>query len=38
MDSLGFNEESLMAAISHLVDHKVQGTSFVNIVPPHMVL
>jgi hypothetical protein len=38
MDSVGFDEESLIVALSHLVDHKAQRTSFVGMVPPNMVL
>ncbi|KAK1631764.1 hypothetical protein QYE76_006079 [Lolium multiflorum] len=38
MDMLGFAEDDLMAALSHLVDHKAQGSSFVNMIEPHRVL
>jgi hypothetical protein len=38
MDIVGFSKESLMSVLSHLVDHKAQGTNFVGMVPPHMVL
>ncbi|KAK1664554.1 hypothetical protein QYE76_052713 [Lolium multiflorum] len=35
MDMVGFVEEDLMAALSHLVDHKAQGSSFVGMNDPH---
>ena len=38
MDMLGFTEDDLMAALSHLVDHKAQGCSFVGMIEPHRVL
>ena len=38
MDIVGFTEESLMAALRHLVDNKAQGTSFVGINLPHRIL
>ncbi|KAK1610773.1 hypothetical protein QYE76_034446 [Lolium multiflorum] len=38
MDMLGFIEDDLMAALSHLVDHKDQGSSFVGMIEPHRVL
>ncbi|KAK1613134.1 hypothetical protein QYE76_036807 [Lolium multiflorum] len=38
MDMLGFAEEDLMAALSHLIDHKAQGCSFVGMIEPHCVL
>ncbi|XP_051212289.2 uncharacterized protein [Lolium perenne] len=38
MDMLGFAEDDLMAALSHLVDHKAQGSSFVGMIEPHRVL
>ncbi|KAK1679430.1 hypothetical protein QYE76_040278 [Lolium multiflorum] len=38
MDMLGFAEDDLMAAMSHLVDHKAQGCSFVGMIEPHRVL
>ncbi|KAK1603280.1 hypothetical protein QYE76_018323 [Lolium multiflorum] len=38
MDMLGFAEDHLMAALSHLVDHKAQGSSFVGMIEPHRVL
>jgi hypothetical protein len=38
MDIVGFTEESLMAALSHLVDNRAHGTSFVSMVPPHMTI
>jgi hypothetical protein len=38
MDNVGFSKESLMAALSHLVNHKAHGNNFVGMVPPHMVL
>ncbi|KAK1627133.1 hypothetical protein QYE76_001448 [Lolium multiflorum] len=37
MDMLGFAEDDLMAALSHPVDHKAQGSSFV-MIEPHRVL
>jgi hypothetical protein len=38
MDMLGFTEDDLMVALSHLVDHKAQGSSFVGMINPHHVL
>jgi hypothetical protein len=38
MDIVGFIEEALMAALSHLVDHKAQGTNFVGMVSAYKVL
>ncbi|KAK1646986.1 hypothetical protein QYE76_064791 [Lolium multiflorum] len=38
MDMLGFAEDDLMAALSHLVDHKAQGSSFVGMIEPHRIL
>ncbi|KAK1649161.1 hypothetical protein QYE76_066966 [Lolium multiflorum] len=38
MDMLGFVEDDLMAFLSHLVDHKAQGCSFVGMIEPHRVL
>ncbi|KAK1629383.1 hypothetical protein QYE76_003698 [Lolium multiflorum] len=38
MDMLGFAENDLMAALSHLVDHKAQSSSFVGMIEPHRVL
>jgi hypothetical protein len=38
MDVVGHTKEALMAGLSHLVDHKAQGTNFVGIVPPHNTL
>ncbi|KAK1682444.1 hypothetical protein QYE76_043292 [Lolium multiflorum] len=38
MDMLGFTEDDLMAALSHLVDHNAQGSSFVSMIEPHHVL
>lgn len=38
MDMLGFAEDDLMAALSHLVDHKAQGSSFIGMIEPHRVL
>ncbi|KAK1653956.1 hypothetical protein QYE76_071761 [Lolium multiflorum] len=38
MDMLGFAEDDLMAALSHLVDNKAQGSSFVSMIEPHRVL
>ncbi|XP_051230055.1 uncharacterized protein [Lolium perenne] len=38
MDMNGFTEEDLMAALSHLVDHKAQGSSFVGMNDPHRTL
>ncbi|KAK1618836.1 hypothetical protein QYE76_024353 [Lolium multiflorum] len=38
MDMLGFAEDDLMAALSHLIDHKAQGSSFVGMVEPHRVI
>ena len=38
MAQTGFEDEELMAALSHLVDNKAQGTSIVCIVAPHMIL
>jgi hypothetical protein len=38
MDGVSFSEEPFMAALNHLVNHKAHGTSFVEMVPPHMVL
>jgi hypothetical protein len=38
MDTVGFTGESLMATLSHLVDHKAQSTSFVGMNPPHHIL
>jgi hypothetical protein len=32
MDIVGFTEEALMAILSHLFDHKAQGTNFVGTV------
>ncbi|KAK1652296.1 hypothetical protein QYE76_070101 [Lolium multiflorum] len=38
MDMLGFAEDDLMPSLSHLVDHKAQGSSFVGMIEPHRVL
>ncbi|KAK1683457.1 hypothetical protein QYE76_044305 [Lolium multiflorum] len=38
MDKLGFTEDDLMAALSHLVNHKTQGSSFFGMIEPHHVL
>ncbi|KAK1677221.1 hypothetical protein QYE76_038069 [Lolium multiflorum] len=38
MDMLGFAEDDLMATLSHLVDHKAQGSSFLSMIEPHRVL
>ena len=38
MDLVGFTEEHLMAALSHLVDHKAQGSSFVGMNDPYNIL
>ncbi|KAK1620488.1 hypothetical protein QYE76_026005 [Lolium multiflorum] len=38
MDMLGFTEEDLMVALSHLVDHKAHGYSFVGMNDPHCIL
>ncbi|KAK1687158.1 hypothetical protein QYE76_048006 [Lolium multiflorum] len=38
MDMLGFVEDDLMTALSHLVDHKAQGSSFVGMIEPHRIL
>ena len=38
MTVVGFSDEALMAALGHLVDHKAQGTVFVGMNEPHMVL
>ncbi|KAM0879235.1 hypothetical protein ACQ4PT_034373 [Festuca glaucescens] len=38
MDMLGFAEDDLTVALSHLVDHKAQGCSFVGMIEPHRVL
>ncbi|KAK1646663.1 hypothetical protein QYE76_064468 [Lolium multiflorum] len=38
MDMLGFAEDDLMAALSHLVDHKAQGSSFIGMIESHRVL
>jgi hypothetical protein len=38
MDMLGFAEDDLMAALSHLIDHKAQGSNFVNMIESHRVL
>jgi UDP-N-acetyl-D-mannosaminuronic acid transferase (WecB/TagA/CpsF family) len=38
MNMLGFAKEDLMAALSHLVDHKAQGCIFVGMIEPHRVL
>jgi hypothetical protein len=38
MDMLGFVEDDLMAALSHLVDHKAQGSNFVGMIEPHRAL
>jgi hypothetical protein len=31
----GFTEESLLTALTHIVDHKAHDTSFVGMVPPN---
>jgi hypothetical protein len=38
MDIVGFTEDALMAALSHLIDHKAQGTNFVGMLLAHRVL
>jgi hypothetical protein len=38
MEVVGFSEEALMAALSHLVDYKAQGTNFFGMQPTHRVL
>ncbi|KAK1643459.1 hypothetical protein QYE76_061264 [Lolium multiflorum] len=38
MDMLGFAEDDLMATLSHLIDHKAQGSSFIGMIEPHRVL
>jgi hypothetical protein len=38
MDMVGFTEEDLMAALSHLVDHKAHGCSFVGMNDPQRIL
>ena len=38
MDMVGFTEECLMSALGHLVDHKGQGSSFVQMALPHRIL
>ncbi|XP_071677967.1 uncharacterized protein [Lolium perenne] len=38
MDMLGFTEDDLMVALSRLVDHKAQGSSFVGMIDPRRVL
>ncbi|KAK1605751.1 hypothetical protein QYE76_029424 [Lolium multiflorum] len=38
MDMLGFTEDDLMVALSHLLDHNAQGSSFVGMIEPHRVL
>ena len=38
MDAVGFTEDALMVALSHLVDNKVQGVSFVDMHLQHRTL
>jgi hypothetical protein len=38
MYMLGFNEEALIVAFSHLLDNKAQGDAFVKMTEAHRVL
>ncbi|CAN6340706.1 unnamed protein product [Urochloa humidicola] len=38
MNMVGFNEEALMAAYSHLLDNKAHGVAFVRMTESHRVL
>jgi hypothetical protein len=38
MEMLCFTEDDLMATLSHLVDHKTQGYSFVGMIEAHRIL
>jgi hypothetical protein len=38
MDMVDFTEQDLMAALSHLVNHKAQSSSFVGMNDPHRTL
>jgi spore maturation protein SpmB len=38
MDTLGFSEEALIVAFSHLLDNKAHATVYVNMVDSHRVL
>ncbi|CAD6264143.1 unnamed protein product [Miscanthus lutarioriparius] len=38
MDMPSFTKEALIVAFSHLLDHKAQGTAYVNMVDRHRVL
>jgi hypothetical protein len=38
MEIVGFTKESLMAALSHLIDNKAQVTSFVGMNLAHHIL
>jgi hypothetical protein len=35
MSIIEYSQEALMAALSHLVDHKAQGTNFVGMGDTH---
>jgi hypothetical protein len=38
MDMVGFTEEHLIVALSHLVEHKAQDSSFVGMNDPQRIL